>query len=457
MKHHAFSPRGAAAAVAMAIVLAGGTTTGAMAAVTSASAASARQATPTVPGVPTGLTAAAGNGIATLSWASPSSDGGSAVNSYLVEGGTSPSGGGIMEKVGSPGHAATISHLTNGTTYYFRVHAENAYGEGAAATVTVTLQGPGSVQDSASVPGPPAGLKPGYGGGFIALSWSPPTSTGGSPITGYHVYLGSNRSLAGARVFPASGTSFRATDVENGSQYYIKVTALNAAGEGPPTPVISVTPLAPDVPRPGPTGLTAQARRGAVVLSWSPPQGGLKAGEGYLIYIGTSSGHEGAKPSIPHLIEGATSYRIAPLKHGTRYYFQVALLYRDNRVSARSAEVSAVPRARSAPGPAAGPSAGTGAPTGSGADAAAQPSAAPLAGSELAQGGASPSLPAGLVVLLVALVVATVAFGITAIMLIRRRRYDPRYGPVPAPRRPHDDRPTGQYRRTENMNGPRYR
>jgi hypothetical protein len=300
-------------------------------------------------------------------------------------------------------------------------------------------------------------LKPGYGGGFIALSWSPPTSTGGSPITGYHVYLGSNRSLAGARVFPASGTSFRATDVENGSQYYIKVTALNAAGEGPPTPVISVTPLAPDVPRPGPTGLTAQARRGAVVLSWSPPQGGLKAGEGYLIYIGTSSGHEGAKPSIPHLIEGATSYRIAPLKHGTRYYFQVALLYRDNRVSARSAEVSAVPRARSAPGPAAGPSAGTGAPTGSGADAAAQPSAAPLAGSELAQGGASPSLPAGLVVLLVALVVATVAFGITAIMLIRRRRYDPRYGPVPAPRRPHDDRPTGQYRRTEDMNGPRYR
>lgn len=463
MKHHAFSPRGAAAAVAMAIVLAGGTTTGAMAAVTSASAASARQATPTVPGAPTGLTAAAGNGVATLSWASPSSDGGSAVSSYVIEGGRSPSGGGIMEKVGSPGHAATIGGLTNGTTYSFRVHAENAYGDGAAATVTVTPQGPGPVQDSASVPGPPAGLKSSYGGGFIALSWSPPTSTGGSPVTGYRVYLGSSPSLAGARVFPASGTSFRATDVENGSRYYIKVTAVNAAGEGRPTRVISVTPLAPNAPAwpSRPTGLTAHARRGAVVLSWSPPKGGLNAGEGYVIYMGTSSGHEGAKPSIPYLIEGATSYRIARLKNGTRYYFQVALLDRATRVSARSAEVSAVPRAGSATGPAAGPPAAAGAPAGSGAGAAAQPSASPLAGSELAQDGTSPSLPAGQAVLLVALVLAAVAFGITAIMLIRRRRYDRRYdrryGPVPAPRRPHDDQPTGQYHRTEEMNGPRYR
>jgi len=135
----------------------------------------------------------------------------------------------------------------------------------------------------------------------------------------------------------------------------------------------------------------------------------------------------------------------------------VALLDRDNRLSARSAEASAVPRAGHAPGPAVGPSAGTGAPAGSGADAAAQPSASPLAGSELAQDGTSPSLPAGLVVLLVALVLVAVAFGITAIMLIRRRRYDRRYGPVPAPRRPYDDQPTVQYRRTEDMNGPRYR
>jgi large repetitive protein len=157
----------------------------------------------------------------------------------------------------------TIGGLTNGTAYYFRVHAQNAYGDGASATVTVTPQGPGSV------PGSPTGLKTSYGDGFIALSWSPPTSTGGSPVTGYHVYLGYSSSFVGAREFTTSGTSFRLTDAENGSQYYIKVTALNAAGEGPPTPVTSVVPVphvvptqpvAPSVPPRGPARSPFPAR-----------------------------------------------------------------------------------------------------------------------------------------------------------------------------------------------------
>jgi hypothetical protein len=42
----------------MAVILAGGTATGAMAAVTSVAASSAQQSTPTAPGAPTGLTAA---------------------------------------------------------------------------------------------------------------------------------------------------------------------------------------------------------------------------------------------------------------------------------------------------------------------------------------------------------------------------------------------------------------
>jgi len=232
MEHHAFSPRAAAAAAGMAVLLVGGTTTGAMAAVTSASAPSARQGTPTVPGPPEGLTAASGNGTATLSWSAPGSDGGSPVEDYVIEGGTSPSGGGIEDNVG--GETATIGGLTNGTAYYFRVHAQNAYGDGAFATVTVTPQGPGSV------PGSPTGLKTSYGDGFIALSWSPPTSTGGSPVTGYHVYLGYSSSFVGAREFTTSGTSFRLTDAENGSQYYFRVLAVGANSVSLPSNETSV-------------------------------------------------------------------------------------------------------------------------------------------------------------------------------------------------------------------------
>ena len=452
MKHHAFSRGAAAAAAGMAILLVGGTATGAMAAVTSTSAPPARQGTPTVPGAPTGLTATGGNGTATLSWSPPSSDGGSPVQGYFIQGGTSPSAADVTDLVVD--RTATIGGLTNGTTYYFRVNAQNSDGDGPSVTVQVTPQGLGSA------PGSPTGLKTSSGDGFIALSWSPPTSTGGSPITGYHVYLGHLSSLVGARVFTTSGTSFRLTDAENGSLYYVKVTALNAVGEGPGTPVTSVIPVPHAVPAgpSRPAGLTAQARRGAVVLSWSPPKGGLKAGDGYLIYIGTGSGHEGAKPSVPYLIENVTSYTIAPLKDGTRYYFQVALLDADNRISTRSAEVSAVPGAGAAA--AAGPSASVGAPAAAGVNATTQASASPLRGRVPApesQDHTSSSLPTGLVILLVGLVLAAAAGGAIAVLRLRRRRYHRGYGPVPAPRRPHDDQPTGQVSRTEEMNGPRYR
>jgi Fibronectin type III domain len=462
MKYHAFSPRAAAAAVGMAVLLTGGASTGAMAAVTSTPApvtprvittttAPATPDTPASPGAPTGLTAAPGDGTATLSWSAPSSDGGSPVDGYLIEGGTSPSAASISDLVS--GTTATMSGLTDGTVYYFRVNAQNSNGDGAAATVTVTPRGSGSNSGSGSVPGAPTGLKTSSGDGFIALSWSPPASPGSSPVTGYHVYLGQSSSLAGAREFTTSGPSFRLTDAENGSVYYIKVTALNATGEGPGTAVTSVVPLTTQPGPPAPTGLTAQAYRGEVVLSWSPPPGGLAAGEGYLIYIGTSSGHEGAKPSVPYLIENTTSYTIAPLKDGTRYYFQVALLGGDNQVSARSAEVSAVPGTSAA----AGPSAGVGAPSKSGAGKSGQPIASPLPATDMARHHASSSPSAVLIIMLAALALAAAGGAITIALFQRRRRPGRRYHPVPAPRRSYDDQPAGPASRIEEMNGPRYR
>lgn len=481
MKHHAFSPRATVAAAGIAVLLVGGTTTGAMADAASASALSAQQVTPTAPGVPTGLTAAPGNGTVTLSWSPPASDGGAAVEGYFIEGGTSPSSDDITNNVG--GHTTTLGGLTNGTTYYFRVDAQNPYGDGPAATVEVTPHVPGSVPSRGSVPGAPTGLRTGEGDGWIALAWSAPTSAGGSPITGYHVYLGYNSSFAGAREFTTSGTSFRLTDASNGSLYYIKVTALNAAGEGPATPATSVIPTVhwPTGPRPPrPTGLTATTRHGEVILSWSPRTGGLQGGDGYLIYMGTSSGHEGATPAVPYLIENTTSYTIAPLKDGTRYYFQVALLNLNGSESSRSAEISAVPGISTGSGSGAGAgsgagpgrgagsgsgtpvdiapgsaaSAGSGASTGAGVPVNVQASSTPLPGTELAKESAT-GLPVSLVILLVALVLVAAAGGATAVVLLRRRNYDRRYGPVPPPRRPYDDQPAERFDRPEELNGPR--
>jgi hypothetical protein len=125
-------------------------------------------------------------------------------------------------------------------------------------------------------------------------------------------------------------------------------------------------------------------------------------------------------------------------------------------VSARSAEVSAVPGVGAGAAP--GPVPGVSAPARSGNDKAGQPAVAPLPATNQAQYRASSSPPADLIVALAALSLAATG-GAIAIVLVqrRRRRHGHRYAPVPAPRRPHDDQPAGRPSRIEETNGPRYR
>ena len=323
---------------------------------------------------------------------------------------------------------------------------------------TATPQDSGTVTGSGSRPGSPTGLKTSYGDGFIALSWSPPASAGSSPVTGYHVYMGFSSSFAGAREFTTSGPSFRLTDAENGSLYYIKVTALNAAGEGPATPVTSVIPVPHAAPtRPvAPSGLTARISHRSVILSWSQPGGGTKVSD-YLVYVGTRPVRSFMRSFDEVPDPRVHTYTVTGLPAGARYYFRV-LAVGATSVSLPSNETSVFLGAGTGTSAGSGTTSvsSSGVVTGSGAGHG-QPGAAPRSGTELAQDSASSGLPTRLIVLLVALAVAAAAGGAIAVMLLRRRRYDRRYRPVPAPRRPYDDQPTGQFSRTEEMNGPRHR
>jgi M6 family metalloprotease-like protein len=87
---------------------------------------------PTAPGAPTIISASAGNAQASITFAPPASNGGSAITGYTVK----PSTGSPVSGTEIP---IVVTNLSNGSPYTFTVTATNAAGTGPASAASVVV------------------------------------------------------------------------------------------------------------------------------------------------------------------------------------------------------------------------------------------------------------------------------------------------------------------------------
>jgi len=290
---------------------------------------------PSPPSAPTNLVATAGNAQVGLTWQAPGSNGGSAITNYKIYRGTSSNGETLIATIGNQ-LSYSDGGLTNGVTYYYQVSAVNNVGEGlrsneASATPTAP----------ATPPGAPQGLSASPGDATVTLTWSAPSSNGGSPITNYRIYRATTSGGETLKATIGNQLSYSDGGLTNGVTYYYQVSAVNNVGEGPRSNEASATPTAPAGPPTAPQGLGASPGDATVTLTWSAPSSnGGSPITNYRIYRGTSSNGETLKTTIGNVL----TYTDTTVTNGVTYYYQVSAVNSAGE-GPRSNEASATPSA----------------------------------------------------------------------------------------------------------------
>jgi len=261
------------------------------------------------PSVPTGVSAVATSSSSiTVSWAAVSN-----ADGYHVY--RSSSASGTYTLVGTPSTTSyTDTDLSESTTYYYKVSANNSAGESSQS----------SVVSATSIPSIPTGVNAtATSSSSITVSW-----TAVSGATGYYVYRSSSASGNYTRVGTSSTASYTNTELSASTTYYYKVTAYNSGGESSQFSVVSATTMLST-----PTEVNAMGTStSSITVSWDT----VSSADGYYVY--RSSSDSGTYTRVGTL--STTTYIDTGLSHSTTYYYKVTAFNSDGE-SSQSSVVSA--------------------------------------------------------------------------------------------------------------------
>ena len=191
------------------------------------------------PEQPSGLTATAADGQVSLSWTDPQD---STITKYQVQQKAGSGSYGSWSDI-SGSVATTTSHtvsgLSNGTAYGFKVRAVNAGGAGAeSAEVSAT---------PLAAPSRPTGLSATASDTKVTLMWANPQNTS---ISKYQLRYGAGAIVPTTATWgdiadSASTTSHEVTGLTNGTQYAFEIRAVNATGNSDASATVTATPATP--------------------------------------------------------------------------------------------------------------------------------------------------------------------------------------------------------------------
>ena len=296
----------------------------------------------TVPTLPLNVVGVGGDKQARLTWKAPVSNGGLPVIDYVVE---VRAAGDLIWKTFADGvstaTSATVTGLTNGVSYAFRVTAKNSFGSSAASAESASVLVLG-LPGTASAPVATAGVR-----AEVHLAWTPPTDTGGVLLTDYDIQYRKTTDTVWTSYphTPSPAAGIVINGLSTGSTYVFRVAAKNPLGAGPASAISNaVTVIAAPTQ---PTNVVAKAGDKVVNLSWTAPltNNGSPITD-YVIEVRKAT--ETTWTVYADSVSAATSAIVANLGNGTSYAFRVTAK-NGAGLSAPSAESSATPFGPPAP------------------------------------------------------------------------------------------------------------